>query len=290
MDKQLFDDAIGEVPPSTVDVDAAITRGRRAARLRHVANPVVAAGVAVVLLTGLVAYTMTREDGAGGPVGSQPTSPPVSMSETEVPPSARETKLPPRLPEACKRTDLESAHALNARLTQVATTAFRALRADATLTVNSNNVPGHGPLEFFQVTGSKADTNSPICGPDTYSLARATTKGPEGDGNITIAVQPSYHNGDTPRCEGTATTEETFCKVDTTEAGDVIRKSAESYEGGTSGTRVDIVRADGTSVTITAENIDTTIKSGDGPTAFAPPLTVDQLAAMGIAAGMTLFP
>jgi hypothetical protein len=30
MDKQLFDDAIGEVPPSTVDVDAAIARGRRA--------------------------------------------------------------------------------------------------------------------------------------------------------------------------------------------------------------------------------------------------------------------
>ena len=65
MHKQLFDDAIGEVPPSTVDVEAVITRGRRAARLRRVANPAVAAGVAVVLLTGAVAYTMTRgDDGA----------------------------------------------------------------------------------------------------------------------------------------------------------------------------------------------------------------------------------
>ena len=51
------------MPPSTVDVDAVIVRGRRAARLRRVVHPAVAAGVVVVLLTGVVAYSMTRGDG-----------------------------------------------------------------------------------------------------------------------------------------------------------------------------------------------------------------------------------
>src|ERR1041385_170657 len=80
MDKQLFDDAIGEVPPSTVDVDAVIVRGRRAARLRRVTHPSVAAGVAVVLLTGVVSYSMTGGDDGGVTIGVAPpsTAPPSS--------------------------------------------------------------------------------------------------------------------------------------------------------------------------------------------------------------------
>src|SRR5215471_3244459 len=84
MHKELFDDAIGEVPPSTVDVDAAIVRGRRAAVVRRVVNPVVAAGVVVVLLIGVVAYTMTRPgpDDIGTPGG-----PPSSTSQSDDPSS-----------------------------------------------------------------------------------------------------------------------------------------------------------------------------------------------------------
>jgi hypothetical protein len=289
MSKQLFDDAIGEVPPSTVDVDAAITRGRRAARVRHVVNPAVAAGVAVVLLTGAVAYTMTRDDGSDGmTVGTQPTPPP--STATTLPTNTADEG--PQLPQACKRTDLELAEKLNIRLTGVLAAAVQQQRPEMTLTPNPGTAaPQRGPLEFFQVHGSKVDADAPICANDTYSLAQATTHGPEGAGNILVAVQPSLQGSSSLTCAETpAGSEETFCEVVTQPNGDVIRKTTSSFEGGTSGTRIDMIRADGTSVIITADNIDTTIKSGDAPTASSPPLLLQQLVAIGTAPGMTLFP
>src|ERR671933_229213 len=121
MDKQLFDDAIGEVPPSTIDVDAVITRGRRADRLRRVANPAVAAGVAVVLAVGAVAYTMNRGDGGVG-VGGSPTSPTSTTSAASPTPSAHtKGELPPdaKPPAACSRRYLESGAAVAARVSPV---------------------------------------------------------------------------------------------------------------------------------------------------------------------------
>lgn len=52
MDKQQLDDAIGPVPPSTVDVEAIIGTQRRAARVRVVANPWTATVVAVAAIVG----------------------------------------------------------------------------------------------------------------------------------------------------------------------------------------------------------------------------------------------
>jgi hypothetical protein len=79
MDKKLFDDAIGEVPPSTVDVDAAITRGRRAAWTRRVTSPVAAVAAAVVLVTGGVALAILPGDSA-------PDTAPVAQAPTETTP------------------------------------------------------------------------------------------------------------------------------------------------------------------------------------------------------------
>ncbi|GAB3469367.1 hypothetical protein [Actinophytocola sediminis] len=93
MDKRLFQEVIGEVPPSTVSVETVITRGRRAERFRRATSPVVAAGVTVVLLSGAIAYTLTDGDGDGTPPGGQPTSP--TETTTEIP---TETTTWPSMP------------------------------------------------------------------------------------------------------------------------------------------------------------------------------------------------
>jgi hypothetical protein len=305
MSKQLFDDAIGEVPPSTIDVDAVVRRGRRAARLRRVANPVVAAGVAVVLLTGVVAYTLTRDGGgSGATMGTQPTTSASSQPSSEspsipgsviVPPptSGESTQLQapptPELPEACKRTDLETAAQLSARLTAFVSGAVHGLRPDMQLSANMGVAPGRAPLEFYQVSGSKLNDNPSICAEDTYSMAIATTNGPEGAGNIMIVIQPSYYDPDTLVCDGTSG-ETTSCKVVTNSAGDVIRKTTAKFEGGTSGNHVDVLRADGTSIMITADNIGTSIKTGGAPTATVAPLALDQMVGLATSPVMTLFP
>jgi hypothetical protein len=290
MHKELFDDAIGEVPPSTVDVDAVISRGRRAARLHRAANPVVAAGLAVVAVTGVVAYTMTGDDPAGGvAVGTQPsdgTSSSPAPGSGDVPPGATD----PALPDGCSRPDLETAAELNTRLSQVVTAAFQAQRPDVSLTANAGaEYPtgvAHGPLEFFQVNATPG-TDQSICGPDSYSMARATTNAPDGVGNIVVVVQPAPAG---PAGNTCGATEEVYCEVVTGPGGDEILKSTSEFDGGTTATRVSIVRADGTSVIVESENVGTSVRSGDAATAAAPPLDHDQLVAIGTAPGMTLFP
>src|ERR1700741_45633 len=79
MNKQLFDDAIGEAPPSMVDVDAVIARGRRADRVRRVASPALAAVAVVgVVLFGVV--VVAQSDGDDG--GFVPANPPSTTTTT----------------------------------------------------------------------------------------------------------------------------------------------------------------------------------------------------------------
>ncbi len=85
MDKELFDDAIGEVPPSTVDVDAAIARGRRAVWTRRVMSPVTAVAAAVVLVTGGIAFTILPGDSATGTAPVAPTTGTTSSRMHSVP-------------------------------------------------------------------------------------------------------------------------------------------------------------------------------------------------------------
>jgi hypothetical protein len=87
MDKKLFDDAIGEVPPSTVDVEAAIARGHRAAWTRRVTSPVAAVAAAVVLVTGGIALAILPGDSAPGttPVAQAPTTDTTSLGAGGLP-------------------------------------------------------------------------------------------------------------------------------------------------------------------------------------------------------------
>jgi hypothetical protein len=63
MTQQIFDQMIGEPPPSTVDVDRVMARERRSARRRRVAG----AGTAGLLAIGLVFGAVTYLAGAGAP-------------------------------------------------------------------------------------------------------------------------------------------------------------------------------------------------------------------------------
>jgi hypothetical protein len=295
MDKQLFDDAIGEVPPSTVNVEAVITRGRRADRVRRVANPVVAAGVAVVVGIGVVAYTMTRgDDGGGVRVGgpTQTTSPsappPTSSSATMKGP----TGTPP---EQCSQPDVETPAAVVARLDPVLGTLFHTQLPDVQFVANPvNQYPAgvlHGPLELFQVTGGKP-VDKPVCDVDSYFMARATVQSPGGTGNVLVLLAPAYDNGDFGnQCDPPGNGgEQTYCEVVEGPHGETILRQTRALDGGTTMNRVDITRADGTSVIVESSNIGTDVKTGGAPTVATPPLTVDQVAAIGVDPLLTLFP
>lgn len=287
MRRELFDDAIGEVPPSTVDVDAVIARGRRAARLRRVANPVVAAGVAVVLLTGAVAYTMTRDDGV--PVGG----PPVSPTQAPTVPTTTETKgaLPPDAtpPAACSRPDLESGAQVAARVSPVTKAAVQAQRPDLQLLDNPvatypEDVP-HAAFEFYHVT-RETPVDLPICDKESAVQGWATTRGPEGDGNVFIFMTPAYF----PTPGSCADYNPDQCVETKGPHGEPVVETWETDENGVTNNQMSVVRLDGTLVRVAVENIGTSIKTGGQPTATSLPLTFEQMIAIGTAQGITLFP
>ncbi len=311
MDKQLFDDAIGEVPPSTVDVAAAIARGRRAARFHRVANPAVAAGVAVVLLTGAVAYTMTRGGDGGTTVG---TAPPATSSSTtttsSAPPSSRTAPPPPTRtsegstgvveipvggdpvpPPQCEKDDLETADEAADRLRQAATDAVLALRPELQLAPNVEYPRGtpRGPLEFYQtVTTGEGDVS--ICDREGEFESTATTKAPDGDGNLLMLVGADLYPDQELSCALNGLPGQTFCAGETGPDGEEIVKQTVGFEGGVIMHRVEVVRKDGTVILAQAENVATSSKYGTPATAPAPPLTLDQLVAIASDPDMTLFP
>ncbi|MFI9815247.1 hypothetical protein [Saccharothrix variisporea] len=301
MDKQLFDDAIGEVPPSTVDVDTVIVRGRRAVRLRRVANPAVAAGVAVVVLTGAVAHTLAGDDGGtsiGGPPGTTSAVPPSSVppsSTTQQQPSGSkvstpsvielDTKVPP--PQCGGR--LESAAQAAARLTLATTNAVKAQRSDLTLSQNRVGVP-RGPLEYHQINPSDPGVELSICDTSASFEARATTTTAEGSGNIFVLVHPTWRNSLDPLCDYPGLGTRNSCEVVTGPRGEQIVKQTADMGDGIAMSQVVVHRKDGTQVLVQAESIDTSGKVGGGATASEPPLTLDQLVAIGVDPALTLFP
>jgi hypothetical protein len=304
MNKELFDDAIGEVPPSTINLDAAISRGRRAARLSRVANPVAAAGVAVVLTAGAVAFTMAQDDEAGT---TGVASPPTSTTSSEAPPTGSSTKAPttstsstpgtapnvpePKAPDACSRTDLESAAEVNARLTATANAAVKGQRQDLQLSPNkSMRESATTPLEFFQSTrDTPYGADAPICEKFSDFQGFATTDSPQGKGSIAMAVGATYYP-QAPQCEVPANDPARYCETGTGPNGVSFMKQTETLENGLSVYQVSVLRPEGVIVNITAENVGTSVKAGEASTAALPPLTHDQMIAVAADPGMTLFP
>jgi hypothetical protein len=297
MDKQLFDDAIGEVPPSTVDVDAAIVRGRRAGRLRRVANPAVAAGVAVVLLTGVVAYTLTSGDDGGTPVGGPPgttSAAPPSSTTQELPDGVSTVEPDDTVPPPQCEGRLEPAAEAAARLTLATTDAVKAQRPDLELSANpEGDYPAgtpHGPLDYHQVNAADPGIELSICDPKATFEATATTTSADGSGNIFVLMEPTWHDGLGPVCATPGLGTRTFCAPETGSRGEEIVKQTAEMGGGITMNQVLVHRQDGTRILVQAENIGTSGKTGHAPTASKPPLTLDQLAAIGVDPALTMFP
>ncbi|TQM83044.1 hypothetical protein FHX81_5457 [Saccharothrix saharensis] len=299
MDKHLFDDAIGEVPPSTVDVDAVIVRGRRAVRLRRVANPAVAAGVAVVALTGAVAYTLTGGSGGAAPVGgSSGTTSAVSPSPTTPAGSKVSTpsvitvddKVPP--PQCGGR--LESAAEAAARLTLAATNAVKAQRPDLDLSANpAGDYPAgtpHGPLDFHQVNPTDPTAELSICDTAATFEAWATTTAADGTGNIFFLMSPTWYDGLGPMCDYPGLGTRLSCVAETGPKGEEVIKQTADMGNGITMNQVLVHRTDGTRLLVQSENVDTTGKSGNASTTPQPPLTLDQLVAISVDPALTMFP
>jgi hypothetical protein len=287
MDKQLFDDAIGEVPPSTIDVDAAIVRGRRAVRLRRVANPAVAAGVAVVLLSGAVAYTMTRDDDGGTGVAAPPT--------TKAAPTTRQSPVPVpggRVgPPQCAEEPRETAAEAAARLSPAAVASVLAQRPELEL-MPGNEYPlgtAREPLELYQV--SQSPTELPICDGRARYEGSALLRGPEGTGMLFLIMNPAWVEQQQYSCTGFQEGDTTqSCDEFTTPAGDEVKVLAMNFPGGRSQIDVTARRADGTEVTAVSGDLSTASKNGRPSDVDVESLDVNQLVEIATDPDLTLFP
>jgi hypothetical protein len=274
MDKQVFDDVIGEVPPSTVDVEAVITRGRRADRLRWATNPAAVAGLAVVLLSGAVAFTMSGGDDSGG-VGVATTS---------------SSTWPPT---DCPQTALELPEEVKAHLDAAAKAAVQEQRPDLQLTANPivrfpETTNNHGPLEFHLSNELYPRGDNGNCLDLRSNVALAKTKGPEGDGTILISIAPDVY--DVPDCAQPVHTQ-TFCEQVTGPNGEtIVKRTTEFRDSGSIKYDVNIDKPDGTEVAVVVENVPAAVQDGPPPTRTAPPLNYDQMIAIALDPGLTLYP
>jgi hypothetical protein len=300
MSKKLFDDAIGEVPPSTVDVDAAIARGRRADRLRRIGSPVLATVAAVGVLLGGVAVVLRSDDDAGG---HTPAHPPATSTTVPTPSSASSTSVDPcegTIPTAPPQP--EKPAVTEDRLTAVLTELVSSrLPEGATLERNpiAKGPDGNpiGPLEFKHFYSKpKPYGNGCQGGEDFYDgYASATWSG--GTGSIVIHV--GREGGGNGSAEGLVCPEpgvdvdQTSCRTETTPNGDLVMSTTLGKGAATKGSRtnrLDIVRADQTAIVIEASNMATSGKYPGPPDASRIPLTHEQLKEIALDPRVTMYP
>ena len=293
MTKQMFDDAIGDVPPSTVDVEAAIARGRRAVLVRRLANPVVASVAAVAVLLGAVAVVLLSSDDADGLGPAIPPSP--TTSRTTPPPTTTSTSdcldgMEPTAPAATERP-ADAAH----RLTQFMTNAVKSrLVPGATLVAHPgaqypDGTP-RGPMEVFYVFSEPEDLGDGGCrtGED-YFLAWSDVRSSAGTGNIQVLVARGGGANEMGTDCGTNNHIQS-CHVKHNARGDVAVQTTYRMESGTTQFQVAATKADGTVVQLEAEDIAGSSKSGGAATAATPPLTMAQLTQIALDPRVTMYP
>jgi hypothetical protein len=276
MNKQAFDETIGEVPRSTVDVDAVVARGRRAARFRLVANPWVATAAGVVAVT--VAVIAPHPGGStGGTPATAPSSAPPSTSLRPPDPCAG-IRLPERSEDAA------------VRLTGVLNAAVRHQLPSGSQLAPSPAGAGHAALEVYhegspprQVAGDCAD------GHEGFEAWAAVLRG-GGKGNIHLAIGIALDDTP-PQCVPNADAPgQTHCEIQNGPGGERITLITLHEPGGPTTNYVTFARTDRTSVTLVSENVADDGKKGGRPESSAPPLTHQQLVAIGLDPGLTLFP
>lgn len=293
MDKQLFDNAIGATPPSTVDVDAVIASQRRAARVRRVAGPGVVAVAAVVAVTFGATYALSGAGSTGDPAA--PGGPPPSAASAQ-------DRAEPAEP-TCGPPPTEPIEDAEARLTAVLTSAVEPLLpADATLEphpgarYSATSSDGHGPLEVYHVLpedGDDSNLGTPDCDLiEDMFLHYATVVDPAGTGSIHGILMRLAPNSVATVCAGPEVDpNEVACDVSTGPNGErVVASTSVLQQGGTTSYRVDVAKRDGTAVILSADNSVLGGKASSPPERPEPPLTMAQLVGIALDPGLTLYP
>jgi hypothetical protein len=272
MTKQLFDDVIGEVPPSTVDVDAAISRGRRAARLHRLTSPVAAATAGVVLVTGAVAVALLPSGGNVSPGGGSQ--------------AGRCLDGVPTAPPLAERSE-EAASRLTGVLGPLVGQRLPAGSRLGGPTDHPEHVVAQ-PLVFAHVHAEPRSLGGPgdcYLGEDYFS-ANADVSWDSATGAVSVAVgRLGGRNMPMDKCVSSA--EESFCASQTGPRGERVILVTITLDGVVRH-RVDMAKPDGTWVMLSATN---DIRPGEGGlTAPVPPLTREQLLQIALDPALTLYP
>jgi hypothetical protein len=298
MDREMFDEAIGEVPRSTVDVDGVVARGRRAARIRRVANPWVATAAGVVAITfGAVAVLLPGNH--GGSVGAG-AAPPQPVSSVVLPPVT--SSVPPSTPVTCggrtavPQVPATEAAATSARLTSALTSAVQAaLPPGGQLTANpTGEYPKgtpHGPLEFYYVFQPLVPLERGCQGGvSEYSAWATISLSGVKKGNLMALITPPSVNSQPLACSGgTVAGAQYSCDRQAGPNGEAILTSTLTQNGGGPTLyRVEVDRLDGTSILLDSANVAGDAKQGGRPTSPAPLLTHQQLITIALGDGLTL--
>ncbi|MET1072371.1 MAG: hypothetical protein ABWY11_06965 [Umezawaea sp.] len=275
MDKTLFDEAIGAVPPSTVDVDAIIARQRRAERFRLSAHPwtsaaagiaVVAIGAAVVLAPG--GGSIGAGSGPPGGCGSLlPTTPPLAEDEAAV-----STRL--------SHVFAAAVEGMVPPMTKFGKTSA----ADYPLGTK------HEPLDFYHAFSPIVETDSGCSGGEDHFAAGASVGGGGVLGNVLVVVGRLGGHA-TPMAEcGSGSEERLQCERSTRPDGTVVVTTTISGPTGVRTFCADVTKPDGTGVLVRSANVTTDSKRAAEPEAVAPPFTHEQLVQLALDPGMTLYP
>jgi hypothetical protein len=264
MDKKLFDDAIGEVPASTVDVEAAIARGRRAARIRKVANPVTAVVGGVLVLTVGIGALLVPGDPTDTVGGTPPPSPSTVPCEgTMVPPPDADTVRADRIATTLT-TALERALPANARLVKVSS--------------------GSSASPVTVLVEQQASTQA--CENEPASIEAYTGVTWMGSSNTRVLVEirplPPSDSIATWCDEGGV---QATCTEETTPGGDHVVGIAVTRGGVVAAHGAEVTKADGTAVSVLVDG--SMIADGD---AYSPPLSVQQVIEIARDPGLTLGP
>lgn len=281
MDRKMFDDAIGEPPPSTVRVDEAIARGRRAARIRQVAAPTVGVATAVVLVIGAAAFAVTPDNATAPPAtaSSTPPSPPPSPTSTET-----------CGPDGTEPPTSEPVDVAKQRLTDLARDLVGPrLPPEAHL---ASGLEGDEPLEFF-VAGGAIDADDTFdelaCDPDRHYTLTGLADVDSADGRSgLLSIHLSARQQSVEECPtNEKLTDQPVCDVTAGPNGERVQVRTDVLNGSWVENVVWVAKPDGTFVSVTSAK--GRVVGSQQPWS-RPPLSLDQLREIALDPGMTLFP
>jgi hypothetical protein len=277
--KAQLDEEMGTPPPSLIDVEALVSRGRRQVRLRRFVAAGGGAGLSVVALGAVVAVALNASGPAGAPAGFG-AAPASSVSVSPTPPGGKPTgptgSEPPQSPPGSMRPVTEGQAAAEQRLTNVVKALVQQYAPGA---VASKDGSGREPL--------KVRVGSAFNSAAKYDASANLTVG-DGQGQFYIGIGDNQNirtDCDGGFNDGSGRT----CTKGVGPAGESIVRIVEPTDDKKNKAfLVYIVRTDNTGIFLTAD--DGNDFGNRAGTRAEPVFTHDQLVAMGTDPRWTLYP